>query len=464
MISEDIRQSIFTLHTKGMKIRAISRALGVSRNTVRQVIQGSLVQESSKVGSFDKDLALIAETYQISRGNVVRVQEILKDHGVEIPYSTLTRIVREMGLRQPPKVRAGAYSFAPGEEMQHDTSPHKLSLNGKTVSAQCAGLVLAYSRRLFIRYYPCFTRFEARVFLCEAFRFMHGVCPQVVIDNTSVIVARGSGPTAEINAEMEAFGRIFGITFVPHRIGHPDRKARIERPFAYVEKNFLAGRTFRDWSELNEQAERWCIEVANPKPKRSLGMSPDHAFVMEKPYLSPLPPYIPPIYQTLYRVVDVEGYVNVDTNRYSVPDRLIGKKVEAQKHGDRVVVVFDHKKVAEHARIMDKRDARATRPGHHRPRLREKAHLGPSPEEMALMGESEILDRYVSELRKRSSGRGIQRLRRLLNLKRDYPAEAFLAALSRALDFGLYDLARLEKLIIDHVAGDFFRLTQEEGP
>ena len=68
----------------------------------------------------------------------------------------------------------------------------------------------------------------------------------------------------------------------------------------------------------------------------------------------------------------------------------------------------------------------------------------------------------MGELRKRSSGRGIQRLRRLLNLKRDYPPEAFFAAITKALEYGLYDLNRLEKLIIDHVAGDFFRLVQED--
>ncbi|MFC1834338.1 hypothetical protein ACFL2Q_06345 [Thermodesulfobacteriota bacterium] len=115
--------------------------------------------------------------------------------------------------------------------MQHDTSPHKLKLGGKTVTAQCAGIALAYSRRLFIRYYPRFTRFEARIFLADAFSFMDGVCETVIIDNTSVIVAHGSGPEAEITLEMAAFGRIFGIRFVPHRISHADRKARIERPF-----------------------------------------------------------------------------------------------------------------------------------------------------------------------------------------------------------------------------------------
>jgi len=80
----------------------------------------------------------------------------------------------------------------------------------------------------------------------------------------------------------------------------------------------------------------------------------------------------------------------------------------------------------------------------------------------ALVGESEILDRYVAELRKRSSARGVLRLRRALNLKRDYPPEAYFAAISRALEYGLYDLGRVEKLIIDHVAGDFFQLVQEQ--
>ena len=78
--------------------------------------------------------------------------------------------------------------------MQHDTSPHPVLMGDKKVKAQCAGLVLGYSRKLFIQYYPAFTRFEARVFLDEAFRFMEGTCPRCIIDNTSVIVAHGSWP------------------------------------------------------------------------------------------------------------------------------------------------------------------------------------------------------------------------------------------------------------------------------
>jgi transposase len=461
MISDETREAIVGMRDKGMKIRQISRTLGISRNTVRTVLKGSRTKERGCGTSFENEMPLIREAFLRCRGNVVRVAEILAEQGVAIGYSTLTRIAREQGLREPRKTRAGAYTFGPGEEMQHDTSPHKLILDGKQTTAQCAGLILAYSRKLFIRYYPCFTRFEAKIFLSEGFAFMQGVCDRVVIDNTSVIVARGSGPDAEMAPEMEAFGRIYNMSFVAHRIGHADRKARIERTFAYVERNFLAGRTFRDWNDLNDQALAWCSEKADKKLKRSLGMSPGEAYLMEKPHLKPLPPYVPPIYETAHRVVDVEAYVNLDTNRYSVPDRLIGKKVEVQKCSDRVIVLFDHKQVASHPRIIGKRDSRVTQPGHHGPLFRDHAHVGPSTEESALLGESEILDRYVSELKKRSSGRGVQKLRRLLSLKRTYPLEPFLAALGKALAYGLYDLSRLEKMILEHVAGDFFRFPDE---
>jgi hypothetical protein len=397
---------------------------------------------------------------------VVRVQEILQDqHGQSVPYSTLTRIVRGLDLREDnKKPRSGTYEFGPGQEMQHDTSPHFVLLGGKKVKAQCAGLVLAYSRRLFIQYYPAFTRFEARVFLDAAFQFMDGTCPRCIIDNTSVLVAHGSGPEAEIAPEMERFGQVFGVTFIPHVVGDADRKAKMERNFSYVERNFLAGRTFTDWQDLNEQAQKWSTEVANQKVKRSLGMSPEAAYLMEKPHLHPLPPYIPPVYQTLYRTVDVAGYVQVDTNRYSVPERLIGKEVEIHKLGERVEVFFKNQKVADHPRLLDKRETRITAKGHHPPLNRQRSHEGPCHEEKTLLGQQEWLDPYVEELKRRSSGRAIRQMRRLLDLKRTYPPEAFEKALVQALRYGLYDLTRLEQMILSQVAGDFFSIEEEEEP
>ncbi len=188
-------------------------------------------------------------------------------------------------------------------------------------------------------------------------------------------------------------------------------------------------------------------------------MSPQEAYLMEKPYLKPLPAFAPPIYKIEYRIADVEGYIHLETNRYSIPEKLIGKKLEIHQYWDRVVVYDGQKKVAQHGRIVDKRETRVTDPTHHQPLFRAKAHQGPPPAEKNLVGHFPDLDAYTAEIKKRSKGRGASNLKKLLALKQAYPREAFRAAVKQALKYGLYDLTRLENMILSHVAGDFFKLS-----
>ena len=401
--------------------------------------------------------AWLKSAFERAQGNVVRIGELLAaEYDLNVSYSTLTRWVRDAGLRTAP-VRAGEYTFAPGEEMQHDTSPHRVTLGDKTVTAQCAGLVLAYSRRLFIQYYPRYTRFEAKQFLLEALCFMNGACPHCVIDNTSVMLAAGAGADAVIAPEMAAFARTLGFAFRAHRVGHPDRKGRIERNFFFVETNFLPGRRFADFADLNHQALAWCQEVANARPKRALGMSPETAYVLEKPYLQALPSVRPPVYEVYERVVDLNGYVSLDANRYSVPERLVGQTVTVYKYPARVDVHHRQAVVATHSRLIGQRDARRTDPAHHPTPTR--ANRTPAIEAQ-LRDDSPELKAYVRALKQRGQGRSLRALRRLLDFQRTYPKEAFLAAVRQAAHYGLYDLGRLEKLILHQVAGNFFALNE----
>ena len=73
-----------------------------------------------------------------------------------------------------------------------------------------------------------------------------------------------------------------------------------------------------------------------------------------------------------------------------------------------------------------------------------------------------VLDGYVAELRKHRVGRAIAALRRLERLWEEYPAQAVLAAVAEARQYGMYDLGRLEKMILRRVAGDFFKLGKGE--
>ncbi|PYU64510.1 MAG: hypothetical protein DMG49_26485 [Acidobacteria bacterium] len=54
-------------------------------------------------------------------------------------------------------------------------------------------------------------------------------------------------------------------------------------------------------------------------------------------------------------------------------------------------------------------------------------------------------------------------LRQLLRLVREYPREPFLAAVREAARYGLYDLDRLERMILRRVQRDFFLLDEEPG-
>jgi hypothetical protein len=386
-----------------------------------------------------------------------------EQHDQEVPYSTLTYWVRQAQLREPTAQRAGHYAFEPGQEMQHDTSPHPLKVGGTAVAGQCAGLVLGFSHYAFVQYYPCFTRFEAQVFLNEAFGFIGGTCRRCTIDNTSVLVASGSGPGAIIAAPMERFAKRFAVQFIPHAIGHADRKAHVERLFHYVEHNFLPGREFADWHDLNTQARQWCEQVANQKVKRSLGTSPRAALEQERPFLQPLPPHCPAVCTLVHRVVDTEGYVSLDTNRYSVPERLLGKQVDVYKYFDEVVVYFAGKLVARHPRAIGLRDRRLTAEGHHRPLGARARRQAPLPQHQALLRDAPaVLEQYVQALVQHAPGRGATRLKRLLHLKRTYPAEPFLGAIEQALTYGLFDITRLEALILKRVRGDFFLLGEED--
>jgi hypothetical protein len=319
--------------------------------------------------------------------------------------------------------------------------------------------VLAYSRRLFIQYYPRYSRFEAKQFLLEAARFMQGVCPLCLIDNTSVMLAAGAGENALIAPEMAAFARTLGFEFRAHRVGNPDRKGRIERNFFFVETNFLPGRSFTDFDDLNRQALAWCREVANANPKRVLGMSPEAAYVIEKPYLQPLPSALPPIYEVLDRVVDLNGYVSLESNRYSVPERLVGQTVTLYKHPAQVHIHHRGSAVATHPRLIGQRDARSTDPTHHPTPTR--TSRTPQIEAQLLREESPELEAYARALKQRGRGRAGRALRRLLEIQRTYPKAPFLAAVRQAAHFGLYDLGRLEKLILQQVAGNFFALNRD---
>ena len=391
----------------------------------------------------------------------MRVHEELLAGGAQLSYAALTAFCRRHGIGYQPPVAAGQYDFAPGEELQHDTSPHQVELAGKKRKVQTASAVLCYSRVLFFQCYPTFQRFDCKVFLTDALRYMGGATARVMIDNTHVVVLRGSGREMVPVPEMVAFGERFGFAFVAHAIGDANRSGRVERPFSFIEGNFLAGRTFASWEDLNQRAREWCDKV-NATYKKHLRAVPRELFAVERLHLKPLPAWIPEVYRLHQRLVDIEGYVVLHTNRYSVPVEWIGRRVEVRETKDKIAIQLDARRLVTHRRIAEAEHQRVMLAEHRPPRGQRAPRPDPHPEENAILTAAPELAEYVAALKQRSRKVVTLALRQLLRFVREYPREPLLGAVRDAARYGLYDLDRLERMILRRVTREYFLL--DGGP
>jgi len=465
MLDHDIRKAIFTLYLKGHGKKAIARALKISRASVRKVLKSGQEQvpRMQRADQAAGHLQTIRELHDECEGNLVRVWEELSGKGIKLPYSTLTGACRRHGIGVKEKQPAGQYDFPVGTEMQHDTSPHKVKVNLKPRVLQCAALWLGFCRMLFAQCYPTFNRFYCKVFLTEALKYMDGACGRCTVDNTSVVIASGSGKNAVVAPEMAAFSKRFGFDFMAHEIGDANRSAGVERSFDYIENNFYKGRTFSSLANLNRQLRAWCDRVNN-KYRRHLQARPVDLYNFEKPHLKPLPIHIPEVYALHHRGVDLCGYVRVHTNRYSVPPELIGHDVDVRESLERIRVFHRHQLVATHERKEEGTWSRVTLPEHrHAGRwMRRKKNPPPLPEESVLRAGPAELGAMVDAIKKRRGGRGVKPIRELHRLYLDYPEGPLCRALRAALEYGLTDITRIEQMVLKNIAGDFFRLPRDE--
>jgi hypothetical protein len=460
MLSQSQRTAILELHHKGVGSRQIARVLKVSRAAVKKVLRSESIvpppiARPEKAEPYRQE---ILELFASCRGNLVRVHEEL---GADISYPALTSFCRRHGIGQKPILPAGQYLFELGEESQTDTSPHKVKIAGQLRSAQTASDVPCYSHMLFFQCYPTFQRFDCKVFLTESAKYFGGSCKRKMIDNTHVVVLHGTGADMVPVPEMAAFAVRYGFEFRAHKVGDANRSGRVERPFNFIEKNFLAGREFADWNDLNQRAREWCDKVNNTY-KKHLRAIPRELFVLERPYLKPLPIWVPEVYRLHHRIVDVEGYVSIQTNRYSVPWTWIGRQVEVRETRDRIEIQCGPRQSACHERVIDSLGKRITLAEHRPARGQGIKRTEPRPEEKTLVDLVPDISGYVSALKKHGRKYITVALRQLLRMAREYPRDAFLPAVAEAAYYGLYDLDRLERMILRRIASEYFQLDNKD--
>jgi len=462
MLDEATRTAILKLHEAGQHKRTIARTLGIARTSVERVIESGSAEvpalKRAELGEPWRDE--IVELIVRYKGHLGRVHEELVGRGAKLSYPALTAFCRRHQLAGSPRPPAGHYTFEPGAEMQHDTSPHRAKIGGVLTPVQTASTVLCFSRMIFFQHYPRFTRFECKGFLAEALGYFGAVPKACMVDNTHVVVAAGTGKDMIPAPEMAAFAARYGFKFKAHQKGDANRSARVEGPFHRIERAFLEGEDFADWADLNRRARETC-EKWNAAFSRKLHASRRELFAVEAPHLVPLPLHVPEVYQVFTRIVDAEGYVHVNRIRYSVPYRwngqtLIGHTLEVRETQEQVQLYLGRRCVARHQRVHGPIDTRVTDPAHRPPRgERARRRREPAPEEIELLAIEPRVAGYLKQLKQHIGNRRAP-LRRLLAMLKEYPREAFLTALTTAEEHGLFDLERLEKMVLKGIAKEYF--------
>ncbi|MBV9747970.1 MAG: IS21 family transposase [Acetobacteraceae bacterium] len=357
--------AMLRLHGLGWGTRRIAAELVCDRETVRRYLAaGGWVpyRTPERPGALAEHGAWLAERLRRHRGNadVVR-QELASELGIEVSLRTVERacapLRREIAAEALATVR---FETPPGKQMQIDFGERGLVIGAERVQVVLFVATLGYSRRVYVQAFRHERQSAWFDGLEGAFRRFGGLPGELLLDNTRALVERHDAGTREVvfNARFHAFARYWGVRPVACAPYRAQTKGKDERGVGYVKGNAIAGRGFASWAALEAHLDAWTREVADRRVHGTTGEAPVVRFRREEAAALRLLGGRPPFRQVreLIRRVQNDDCVDVDTNHYSVPWRLIGASVSVVVSGDEVRIHRAGAEVARHRQRHGRRE------------------------------------------------------------------------------------------------------------
>jgi len=363
MLQAEEVMAMVRLHKCGWGAKRIAKEFGCARNTVRRYLrEGGVINYRGRprISALDGLDDWLRERFFRHEGNadVIR-QELASEHGIVIGLRSVELRVqrwrRELKAQKRATVR---FETAPGHQLQIDFGDTKVWIGGERVRIHVFVATLGYSRRLHVRASVRQRQSDWFDGMEGAFLRFGGVPAEVLLDNAKALVEHHDATTREVrfNERLHAFARYWGFTpraCAPYRAR---TKGKDERGVGYVKKNAIAGRRFDSWAEFEAHLDRWTREVADQREHGTTGVAPIERFADEAGALRPLVGRAPfGQLRDLVRKVQADCAIDLDTNSYSVPWRLIGESVQVVVLAGRVIIRHAGQVVADHAQCKGRR-------------------------------------------------------------------------------------------------------------
>ncbi|MEX2431603.1 MAG: IS21 family transposase [Dehalococcoidia bacterium] len=260
------------------------------------------------------------------------------------------------------------FETEPGRQLQSDWGEQRTQIAGQAVKVHFIVNELGYSRRF---HFWCTDSEDAEHTyegLVRSLEYLGGVPREVLVDNqkAAVLEPRVGEAPARFNERFVDLAGHYGFTPRACRPYRARTKGKDERMVGYVKQHFFVRyRSFESWAHLNQLAERWLAEEADPRLHGTVKEVVAERFARERPHLAPLPAQR---YDTAYhatRQVAWDGYIEVRGNRYSVPAELVGQAVMVRTGlDDQLRVYAGERLVARHA-LQKAQNGWVSVPEHH---------------------------------------------------------------------------------------------------
>jgi hypothetical protein len=255
-----------------------------------------------------------------------------------------------------------------GRQLQSDWGEIVTQLAGETVKVHFIVNELGYSRRFHFWCTDCEDAEHTYEGLIRSLEYLGGVPREVLVDNqkAAVLTPKVGDQPARFNERFLDLAGHYGFTPRACRPYRARTKGKDERMVGYVQRNFFVRyRSFESWAHLNQLAERWLAEEADPRVHGTVKEVVAERFARERPTLSPLPAQR---YDTAYletRQVAWDGYIEVRGNRYSVPGELAGQAVTIRIGLDDSLRVYASERLVARHSLQKAQNGWVSVPEHH---------------------------------------------------------------------------------------------------
>lgn len=450
------RKIIFEIHRlkdEGLSQRQIAKKLRISRPAVgkyldnpEQVFDSSKSKRASKLEPYYDDIDEYLKEYPDVKAPVVLQR--LRDKGFDGQVTIVRKYLREKrGEMNKPKAYI-RFESQPGEKIQIDWG-HFGSLPYGNTKRKLYALVMTecYSRMIYV----CFMHSQKQESLHQAmmdgFKFFGGSPKQIVVDNMLTAVIERIGKIIRFNDKFLDFLRILKIVPYACNPGAPHEKGKVESGVKYVRINFWPLRKFTDLYDVQSQSYVWRDRIANVRIHETTGERPIDRFANVT--LRPLPEFLPDPREVAHPLVNPFFEVKFDANTYTVPPRMIGKRVTLKADDKTVTIYYKDKKIATHKRSW-KRKKRVENLIHVMQVKRVQKGLWEDKEIRQFTSIGPEAVEYLKALAK--AGQPVKKsVARLLELKDEYGTESLIHVIKKAMSYKAYSMDYIENIILQEM-------------